>query len=149
MSGFEPKLLTDGYRTKPWPGPGPAPGPGNPPRTFSSVVPPASRAAGGSAPAPEQEPAAVLQQPPAMSGAASFAPRRARFQSLHVKLVSLRQVEEVILTEDPESSRADDARVRLMEVIDRLCALVTVMRAEGDFGLIDDLLAKAEDASCR
>ena len=142
MSGFEPKLLTDGYRTKPWPGPDTTP---LPPRTFSSVVAAASRAAGGSAPAPEQEPAAVLQQPPAMSGAESFAPRRARFQGLHVKLVSLRQHQEAIRM----GASTNDGMVRQQEVIGRLCALVTVMRDEGDFGLIDDLLAQAEDASCR
>jgi hypothetical protein len=106
------------------------------------VVPPASRAAGGSAPAPEPEHAAVLQQPPAMSGAASFAPKRARFQGLHVKLVSLLQIERCITS-------AAARQERQKEAVERLCALVTVMRAEGDFHLIDDLLAQAEDASCR
>ena len=142
MSGRGPKLLHDGYGTKPWPGPGPAPGPGNPPRTFSSVVPPASRVASGSAPAPEPEPAAALQQPPAMSGAASFAPKRARFQGLHVKLISLLQNEQWLTRPDPGLERQQEA-------VERLCALVAVMRAGGDFGLIDDLLAQAEDASCR
>ena len=82
-----------------------------------------------------------------MSGAASFAPRRARFQGLHVKLVSLRQVEEAVRT--GKLFERLDAAERRKEVIERLCALVTVMRDEGDFGLIDDLLAQAEDASCR
>ena len=131
MSGREPKLLTDGYRTAPWPGPLPVPGPMKPPTTLSSVVPPASRAAGGSAP----------------SGADGLAPKRARFQALHVQLVALRQNEEAVRT----GTRiiADQAMVRQKEVIERLCALVTGMRAAGDFHLIDDLLAQAEDASCR
>lgn len=80
-----------------------------------------------------------------MSGAASFAPKRARFQGLHVKLVSLRQHQEAIRM----GASTNDGMVRQQEVIERLCDLVTVMRAEGDFGLIDDLLAQAEDASCR
>jgi hypothetical protein len=82
-----------------------------------------------------------------MSGAKSFAPRRARFQSLHVKLVSLRQTEEAVRT--GKLLERLDAAERRNEVIERLCALVAVMRAEGDFGLIDDLLAQAEDALCR
>ncbi len=131
MSGREPKLLTDGYRTAPWPFPLLVPGPMKPPTTVSSVVPPASRAAGGSAP----------------SGADGLAPKRARFQTLHVQLVALRQNEEAVRT----GTRiiADQAMVRQKEVIERLCALVTVMRAAGDFHLIDDLLAQAGDASCR
>jgi hypothetical protein len=80
-----------------------------------------------------------------MSGAASFAPKRARFQGLHVKLVSLRQHQEAIRM----GASTTDGMVRQQEVVERLCALVTVMRAEGDFQLIDDLLARAEDASCR
>jgi hypothetical protein len=80
-----------------------------------------------------------------MSGAASFAPNRARFQGLHVKLVSLRQHQEAIRM----GASTNDGMVRQQEVIERLCALVAVMRAQGDFGLIDDLLAQAEDASCR
>ncbi|MFN7596857.1 MAG: hypothetical protein ACK5PT_08945 [Cereibacter sp.] len=131
MSGREPKLLTDGYRTAPWPFPLPVPGPMKPPTTLSSVVPPASRAAGGSAP----------------SGADGLAPKRARFQTLHVQLVALRQNEEAVRT--GTRITADQAMVRQKEVIERLCALVTVMRAAGDFHLIDGLLAQAGDASCR
>lgn len=82
-----------------------------------------------------------------MSGAAIFAPKRARFQTLHVKLVSLRLHQEMIRTGNRIS--ADDAMVRQQEVIDRLCDLVAVMRDEGDFGLIDDLLAESEAAPCR
>ena len=48
-----------------------------------------------------------------------------------------------------DRASADDVMVRQKEMIDRLCDLVTVMRDEGDFGLIDDVLAQAEDASCR
>jgi hypothetical protein len=77
-----------------------------------------------------------------MSGAASFAPKRARFQGLHVKLVSLLQIERCITS-------AAARQERQKEAVERLCALVTVMRAEGDFHLIDDLLAQAEDASCQ
>ena len=77
-----------------------------------------------------------------MSGAAICAPKRARFQALHVKLISLLQNEQWLTRPDPGLERQQEA-------VERLCALVAVMRAEGDFGLIDDLLAQAEDASCR
>jgi peptide-methionine (R)-S-oxide reductase len=50
---------------------------------------------------------------------------------------------------DAVRTRPDPGLERQQEAVERLCALVTVMRAEGDFGLIDDLLAQAEDASCQ
>ena len=76
-----------------------------------------------------------------MSGAEGAA-TRARFQTLHIKLVSLLQNERCITS-------AAARQEQHQEVIDRLCFLVRVMRAKGDFQLIDDLLAQAEDASCR
>ena len=79
-----------------------------------------------------------------MSGAEGAA-TRARFQTLYTKLVSLRQHQEAIRM----GASTTDGMVRQQEVVERLCALVTVMRAERDFQLIDDLLAQAEDALCR
>jgi hypothetical protein len=82
-----------------------------------------------------------------MSGAKSVASRRARFQALRIKLLSLRLDREAIRSGNRLA--ADDAVVRENDMIERLCELVTVMRAEGDFHKIDDLLARVGDASCR
>ncbi len=82
-----------------------------------------------------------------MSGAKSFASRRARFETLAGLLLSLRMDHEAIRTGN--RTAADNAMVRQNRVIERLSELSGVMRAEGDVLWVDDVLkvlAEAETA---
>jgi hypothetical protein len=72
--------------------------------------------------------------------------KRQRFETLAGLLHTLRLDQEAIRSGNRLA--ADDAMVRQNRVIERLCALAAVMRAEADFRKIDDLLAQAEDVPC-
>ena len=82
-----------------------------------------------------------------MSGVYSRWPVRARLALLSDLLQALRIEQEMIRTGNRIT--ADAAMVRQNRVIDQLAELCGDMRAEDDFHRIDDLLAQAEDASCR
>ena len=79
-----------------------------------------------------------------MSGAHVGWPVRARVQRLADLLLALRIEQEMIRTGNQIT--ADAAMVRQNSVIDQLAELSGIMRAEGDFQVIDALLAERGNA---
>jgi hypothetical protein len=72
---------------------------------------------------------------------------RARFQTLHAKLVSLRLNQDAIRSETCDQDMLLALMHRQADTVDRLCDLVIMMGSEHDFRQIDALLARAEPAA--
>jgi hypothetical protein len=80
-----------------------------------------------------------------MSETGSFHRVHARFETMQNLLKTLRIDEEDI--RNGTRLAADAAIVRQSRVIESLCEISAVMQAKGDFALIENLLAEAEEAA--